>query len=132
MSVTDLNEYKNKQKQPKYTSEPKQGQNMYKKNLVQKIEYFNKSVKPFKNNTYIELCDFSIEGCAIKFLSKINKTVVVLILQDYSPEEYDSQFATWEFYIQNTEKDEYLDSRFFSSSSMAIKYFISKVKYLCE
>ena len=132
MSVTDLKEYKNKQKQPKYTSEPKKGQNMYKKNLVQKIEYFNKSVKPFLNNTYIEHCDFSIEGCAIKFLSKNNKTVFALILQDYLPDEYDAQFATWEFYMHNFEKDEYLDSRFFSSSEMAKKYFISKVKYLLD
>lgn len=132
MSVTDLLKYKNKKKSPKYTSLPKRNQNLYKLNIALKIEYFKKSLQPFINNEYIEQCDLTDEGCSIKYQSNINKTVFALILQDYSPDEYDAQFATWEFYMHNFEKDEYLDSRFFSSSEMAIRYFISKVKYLLD
>ena len=36
----------------------------------------------------MEKCVFSTEGCAIKFSTLDNVTDAVLILQDYSPEEF--------------------------------------------
>jgi len=53
-----------------------------------------------------------------------------LILQDYSPDEFDSMYVTWEFYIHNLKHDEYIDSRFFSRTDSAINYFLSKIKYM--
>jgi len=72
---------------------------------------------------------FAKSSRSFGFQSKNLSTEFSLILQDYSPEEFDSHFATWEFCIYNTQNDEYIDSRFFTSSEMAIKYFISKIKY---
>ena len=64
------------------------------------------------------------------FDSKVKKNLeILLILQDYSPEESDNYIVTWEFYIHNIVQDEYIDSKFFSSSDMAINYFLSKIKY---
>ena len=130
MNVVDLKEYKKSLNKIEYTTSPKPGLNQYKKNLDEKISYFNKSVKPFLADPIMEKCVFSTEGCAIKFSTLDNVTDVVLILQDYSPEEFDTHYCTWEFYIHNTSHDEYLDSRFFSRTDMAIKYFLSKIKYM--
>ena len=130
MTVVNFKDYKNSLKQPKYTSEPKTGKNLYKKNLIEKIDYFNSQMKNYLDNPIIEKCDFSIEGCVIKFNSNNTDTEVSLILQDYSPDEFDSLYVTWEFYIHNIKHDEYLDSRFFSRSDTAIKYFLSKIKYM--
>ena len=130
MSVIDFKNYKASQNKPKYTSEPKVGSNLYKKNLDAKIKYFNTQMQIYENNPIIENCVFSKEGCAIKFSASDNKTEVLLILQDYSPEEFDTHYVTWEFYIHNIEHDEYLDSRFFSTTDMAVKFFLSKIKYI--
>ena len=129
MSVINFQEYKSRLKKPTYTTEPIPGRNIYKKNLIAKRKFFDDNIKIYINNPHIEKCIFSINECIVKFNSKDLKTDFLLILQDYSPEEFDSNFATWEFCIYNIENDEFIDSRFFTSSDMAIKYFISKIKY---
>ena len=129
MSVIDFQEYKAQLREPNYTTKPKIGKNLYKKNLIEKRVFFDENLKEYINNPYIEKCKFSLSDCIVKFSSKNLSTEFSLILQDYSPEEFDSHFATWEFCIYNTQNDEYIDSRFFTSSEMAIKYFISKIKY---
>ena len=91
--------------------------------------FFDKNMRDYINNPYIEKCKFSLNECIVKFSSRDLQTDFLLILQDYSPEEFDSNFATWEFCIYNISNEEYIDSRFFTSSEMAIKYFISKIKY---
>ena len=78
----------------------------------------------------IEKCKFSAEGCSIKFISIEENIDVFLILQDFSPDEFDNTFITWEFFIYNIKDDEYLDSRFFTTTDMAVKYFLSKIKYM--
>ena len=130
MSIIDFKNYKESLNKPKYTTEPKPDRNLYKKNLADKINYFDSQMSLYINNPVIEKCDFSTEGCAIMFITLDNKTEVLLILQDYSPDELDEHCVTWEFYIRNVENDEYLDSRFFSTTDMAIKYFLSKIKYM--
>ncbi len=130
MTVVNFKDYKKSLNKPKYSSEPEPGKNLYKKNLLEKIDYFNSQMESYMDNPIIEKCDFSIEGCAIKFSSSDSNTEVTLILQDYSPDEFDSLYVTWEFYIHNIRHDEYLDSRFFSRTDTAIKYFLSKVKYM--
>jgi len=129
MSVINFQEYKARLEKPNYTSEPKPGRNLYKKNLIEKRIFFDKNMGDYINNPYIEKCKFSLNECIVKFSSRDLQTDFLLILQDYSPEEFDSNFATWEFCIYNTSNEEYIDSRFFTSSEMAIKYFISKIKY---
>lgn len=130
MTVVNFKDYKKSLNKPKYSSEPEPGKNLYKKNLLEKIDYFNSQMESYMDNPIIEKCDFSIEGCAIKFSSSDSNTEVTLILQDYSPDEFDSLYVTWEFYIHNIRHDEYLDSRFFSRTDTAIKYFLSKIKYM--
>jgi len=130
MTVVNFKDYKKSLNKPKYSSEPEPGKNLYKKNLLEKIDYFNSQMESYMDNPIIEKCDFSIEGCAIKFSSSDSNTEVTLILQDYSPDEFDSLYVTWEFYMHNIRHDEYLDSRFFSRTDTAIKYFLSKVKYM--
>ena len=130
MTVVNFKDYKKSLNKPKYSSEPEPGKNLYKKNLLQKIDYFNSQMESYMDNPIIEKCDFSVEGCAIKFSSSDSNTEVTLILQDYSPDEFDSLYVTWEFYIHNIRHDEYLDSRFFSRTDTAIKYFLSKIKYM--
>ena len=130
MTVVNFKDYKKSLNKPKYSSEPESGKNLYKKNLLEKIDYFNSQMESYMDNPIIEKCDFSIEGCTIKFNSSDLNTDVILILQDYSPDEFDSLYVTWEFYIHNIKHDEYLDSRFFSRTDTAIKYFLSKIKYM--
>ena len=130
MTVVNFKDYKKSLNKPKYSSEPEPGKNLYKKNLLEKIDYFNSQMESYMDNPIIEKCAFSIEGCAIKFSSSDSNTEVTLILQDYSPDEFDSLYVTWEFYMHNIVHDEYLDSRFFSRTDTAIKYFLSKVKYM--
>jgi len=130
MTVVNFKDYKKSLNKPKYSSEPEPGKNLYKKNLLEKIDYFNSQMESYMDNPIIEKCDFSIEGCAIKFSSSDSNTEVTLILQDYSPDEFDSLYVTWEFYMHNIRHDEYLDSRFFSRTDTAIKYFLSKIKYM--
>ncbi len=129
MSVINFQEYKSQLSKPNYTSKPKMGKNLYKKNLIEKRAFFNENLKEYINNPYIEKCMFSLTECLIKFSTKDLSTEFSLILQDYSPEEFDLNFATWEFCIYDTQNDEYIDSRFFTSSEMAIKFFLSKIKY---
>ena len=130
MNVVNFKEYKESLKKTEYTTSPKVGLNLYKKNLDEKIAFFNERIRPYLLNPIMEKCSFSREGCAIKFSTIDKVTDVILILQDYSPEEFDTHYCTWEFYIHNSTHDEYLDSRFFSGTNMAIKYFLSKIKYM--
>tara|TARA_B110000008_G_scaffold204163_1_gene202772 strand:+ start:256 stop:651 length:396 start_codon:yes stop_codon:yes gene_type:complete len=130
MSIVNLKDFKASLNKPKYTTEPKQGRNLYSKNLRDKIEFFNKKIGPYLSNPIIENCEFSAEGCAIKFISIKENTDVLLILQDFSPDEFDNSFVTWEFFIHNIKDDEYLDSRFFTATDMAVNYFLSKIKYM--
>lgn len=129
MSVINFKDYKKSLNKPKYTSAPKTGKNMYVKNLEDRITYFENKIGLYANNPIIEKCEFSVEGCAIKFCVIEKNLEILLILQDYSPEESDNYIVTWEFYIHNIVQDEYIDSKFFSSSDMAINYFLSKIKY---
>lgn len=130
MTIVNFKDYKNSLNKPKYTTEPKSGKNLYKKNLIEKTTYFNSQMAKYMDNPIIEKCDFSLEGFAIRFNSSDKNTEVSLILQDYSPDEFDSMYVTWEFYIHNLQHDEYIDSRFFSRTDSAINYFLSKIKYM--
>ena len=130
MTIINFKDYKNSLNKPKYTTEPKSGKNLYKKNLIEKTTYFNTQMAKYMDNPIIEKCDFSLEGFAIRFDSSDKNTEVSLILQDYSPDEFDSMYVTWEFYIHNLQQDEYIDSRFFSRTDSAINYFLSKIKYM--
>ena len=130
MTIVNFKDYKNSLNKPKYTTEPKSGKNLYKKNLIEKTTYFNAQMAKYMNNPIIEKCDFSLEGFVIRFNSSDKNTEVSLILQDYSPDEFDSMYVTWEFYIHNLQQDEYIDSRFFSRTDSAINYFLSKIKYM--
>ena len=127
MNIVNFTDYKAQIKKPKYTKEPILGKNLYKKNLNEKIRYFNESMEIYINNPIIEKCNFSIKSCAVKFNSSgLN---FILVLQDYSPDEVSSNFVTWEFFVFDVENDKYIESTFFSSTDIAIKYFISKIKY---
>jgi len=130
MNVVNFKEYKESLKKIEYTSPPKAGLNLYKKNLEEKIVFFNERIESYLEDPIMEKCVFSKDGCAVKFSTFDKVTDVILILQDYSPEEFDTHYCTWEFYIHNRTHDEYLDSRFFSGTDMAIKYFLSKIKYM--
>ena len=130
MTIVNFKDYKNSLNKPKYTTEPKRGKNLYKKNLIEKTTYFNAQMGKYMDNPIIEKCDFSLEGFVIRFISSDKNTEVSLILQDYSPDEFDSMYVTWEFYIHNSQHDEYIDSRFFSRTDSAINYFLSKIKYM--
>mgnify|MGYP006102897129 CR=1 FL=1 len=130
MSIVNLKDFKALKNKPEYTTEPKSGRNLYSKNLADKLEFFNNKISTYLCNPIIEKCEFSSEGCAIKFISVKENTDVLLILQDFSPDEFDNSYVTWEFFVHNIKDDEYLDSRFFSTTDMAIKYFLSKIKYM--
>ena len=73
MTVVNFKDYKKSLNKPKYSSEPEPGKNLYKKNLLEKIDYFNSQMESYMDNPIIEKCDFSIEGCAIKFSSSDSK-----------------------------------------------------------
>ncbi len=129
MTVIDFNDFKKSLHEPVYTSKPSSKVNLYKKNLAEKIKYFNDSISLFLDNPIIEQCNFSVQGCAIRFTQINSPLNITLVLHDYSPDEEDLEFVTWEFYVRNFENDEYLDSKFFTTSKFAIKYFILKIKY---
>ena len=130
MGIVNLKDFKASLNKPKYTIEPKPGRNLYSKNLIDKLEFFNNQISVYLSDPIIEKCEFSSEGCAIKFILIEENIDVLLILQDFSPDEFDNTFVTWEFFIHNIKDDQYLDSRFFSTTDMAIKYFLSKIKYM--
>ena len=130
MSIVNLKDFRALSSKPKYTTEPIPGRNLYSKNLIDKLEFFNNKISDYLRNPIIERCEFSSEGCAIKFISIKENIDVLLILQDFSPDEFCNSFVTWEFFIHNIKDDEYLDSRFFTTTDMAVKYFLSKIKYM--
>ena len=69
MSIVNLKDFKASLNKPKYTTEPKPGRNLYRKNLVDKLEFFNNQISVYLSDPIIEKCEFSAEGCAIKFIS---------------------------------------------------------------
>ena len=129
MGIINFKDYKNKRNKVFYTSEPKISENLYKKNLINKVTYFENQLVFYSSDSIIEKCDISLESCALKFFLKNLNINFLLILQDYSPDESTEGYQTWEFYIHNEITDEYVDSRFISSTREAFKYFISKIKY---
>ena len=101
MSIVNIKDFKASLNKPKYTTEPKPGRNLYSKNLIDKLEFFNNQITVYLSDPIIEKCEFSSQGCAIKFISIKENIEVLLILQDFSPDEFDNTFVTWEFFIHN-------------------------------
>ena len=58
MSVINFQEYKARLEKTNYTSEPKPGRNLYKKNLIEKRIFFDKNMRDYINNPYIENVNF--------------------------------------------------------------------------
>ena len=64
--------------------------------------------------------------CAIKYGPKSSQKQSTLILQEYVKDS--ESVITWEFLLFDRINEEYIDSKFFSSSDDAIAYFIDKTK----
>ena len=86
MGIVNLKDFKASLNKPKYTTEPKLGRNLYSKNLIDKLEFFNYQMSIYLSDPIIEKCEFSTEGCAIKFIS-IEEFGSEIVLVNF--------FATW-------------------------------------
>tara|TARA_Y100000389_G_C17181602_1_gene374260 strand:+ start:61 stop:465 length:405 start_codon:yes stop_codon:yes gene_type:complete len=107
-----------------WTNEPKH-ENKFKSNLKEKRSFFKEALTSVLDNEVIKKCDRSYDICAMKYGPKNSLFENTLILQEFSKDEGEI-IITWEFLLYNREKDEYDDSKFFTSTEKAFTYFIDK------
>jgi hypothetical protein len=107
-----------------WTNEPKH-ENKFKSNLKEKRSFFKEALTSVLDNEVIKKCDRSYDICAVKYGPKNSLFENTLILQEFSKDEGEI-IITWEFLLYNRSKDEYDDSKFFTSTEKAFTYFIDK------